>query len=144
MAVTNGGSHRTHGFVRVLIRWFVALISVAIGWFVQLGLHHLIFTHASEYDTLIWEIWTGVYCGVAWVLIGFPLAINNPSFPSLGSKLKAVFFAGLAGAGIALLGPALIMYFVTGPLAFIVGCISMAAYLSIMRFVASSLLPAQL
>jgi hypothetical protein len=82
----------------VALRWCAALIGTGLGWAAAVGL----FTIETGWsrDSILTATFIGLFCMTAWVLVGLPLAVLNPRFPTASSASAAVVLSGLSGAGI--------------------------------------------
>lgn len=52
-------------------------------------------------DLVPWAIWTGIFCGIGWLVVGLPLAIRGDRI--LQKPVRSVLLAGFGGAAVMLL-----------------------------------------
>ena len=124
------------GMRRILVRWGIALVAVACGWGVDF-LVYLSIAAASAGDRYAWAVWTGLFCGAAWFLVGLPLAVVGPDLSSRGRVAVATVLCG--AAGMVLIGGLFrsveAMVSIFGLLAFVAGAASMLVYAGLCRMI---------
>jgi hypothetical protein len=110
------------------------LVGVASGWAVNF-LVYINIANASSRDRMSWLYWTGIFCLIAWFVVGLPLASSNLDVSSSLRRLAlATVVSGLVGVlmivlffGFSLSTP----FFVFGGLAFMTAAVSMLVYASL-------------
>jgi hypothetical protein len=120
--------------LKFLARWISALVGVASGWAVNF-LVYINIANASSRDRMSWLYWTGIFCLIAWLVVGLPLASSNLDVSSSLRRLAlATVVSGLVGIlmivlffGFSLSTP----FFVFGGLAFMTAAVSMLVYASL-------------
>jgi hypothetical protein len=120
--------------LKFLARWISALVGVASGWAVNF-LVYINIANASSRDRMSWLYWTGIFCLIAWFVVGLPLASSNLDVSSSLRRLAlATVVSGLVGVlmivlffGFSLSTP----FFVFGGLAFMTAAVSMLVYASL-------------
>jgi hypothetical protein len=120
--------------LKFLARWISALVGVASGWAVNF-LVYVNIANASSRDRMSWLYWTGIFCLIAWFVVGLPLASSNLDVSSSLRRLAlATVVSGLVGVlmivlffGFSLSTP----FFVFGGLAFMTAAVSMLVYASL-------------
>src|SRR5215831_12750460 len=111
----------------MLGRWASALVGVASGWAVNF-LVYINIANTSSRDRMSWLYWTGIFCLIAWFVVGLPLASSNLDVSSSLRRLAlATVVSGLVGVlmivlffGFSLSTP----FFVFGGLAFMTAAVS--------------------
>jgi hypothetical protein len=119
------------GLFKFLGRWASALVGVASGWLINFFVYINI-ANASALDRQSWLYWTGIFCLLAWFLVGLPLSISDLDVSSTRGRLvSAMAASGLVGVlmivlffGFSLSTP----FFVFGGLAFMTAAVSMLVY----------------
>lgn len=115
-----------------MIRALVAALGVLLGWSLQMAIY-LAIAQPSAHDLRVWNIYTGAYSFAGWLLVGLPVVLRNPQ-RLLRRPLKAVLMSGLAGAGLTLIPPAIALFPIAAPLAFLVAAIAMWTYIAALTF----------
>ena len=117
-------------------RWASALVGVASGWVVNFFLYINI-ANASSGDRISWLYWTGMFCLLAWFLVGLPLALSDIDVSSTLRRLAlAMVVSGLVGVLMIVFFfgfPVSTGFFVFGGLAFMTAAVSMLAYAALTR-----------
>lgn len=116
----------------VLARWGIALTSIFFGWLTGFLLY-LAIAYGSPRDQIVWAIWTGCFCVVAWLLIGVPLAVLDPDLSSAWRSAVAVLATGCIGVAMLVL---FFREFALNPiflLAFLTAATSMLIYTVLLR-----------
>lgn len=119
-------------------RWASALVGVASGWVVNFFVYISI-ANASSGDRISWLYWTGMFCLLAWFLIGLPLALSDLDVSSTVRRLaSATVMSGLAGVLMIILFfgfQVSIGFFFFGGLAFMTAAVSMLVYAALTRII---------
>jgi hypothetical protein len=116
---------------KFLGRWASALVGVTSGWLINFFVYINI-ANASALDRQSWLYWTGMFCLLAWFLVGLPLSLSDLDVSSTRGRLvSATAMSGLVGVlmivvffGFSLSTP----FFVFGGLAFMTAAVSMLVY----------------
>lgn len=117
--------------MQIALRILAVLCAVAVGWSAQMIGYLLIASGAGPLDIRFWASWSALYCAFALIFVAVPVAIWKP--PAVTARpVRSILLAGCAGALIALTPPALGMLFLTVPLGFLVGAMSMWAYVALL------------
>ncbi len=119
-------------------RWASALVGVASGWVVNFFVYINI-ANASSGDRLGWLYWTGMFCLLAWFLVGLPLALLDFDVSSTLRRLaSATVISGLVGVLMIILFLGFqvsIGFFMFGGLAFMTAAVSMLVYAALTRII---------
>jgi hypothetical protein len=126
----------------ILIRWGMALVAVSIGWVfgiasyvMGLALYLLLVPRGSFVGLGIYALVTGFFCLVAWLIVGFPLSIWNPTFSSRTNVFAATMLSGAIGLCMVFVAfrPSRLTFNVIPLMAFLTGAVSMMAYVKLLK-----------